>query len=85
MLTVGSFVPWLYYCFYCKLIPKICYLVLIFTLGGGCTVVSLMDKFQTPRFRPVRAGKRSINGCLNVDVARLYKNKIYTYGATSNI
>ena len=57
VLTVGSFVPWLYYCFYCRLVPKICYLALIFTLGSCCTVVSLMDKFQTPKFRPVRAGE----------------------------
>ncbi|XP_067946249.1 adiponectin receptor protein-like [Watersipora subatra] len=56
ILTVGSFIPWLYYCFYCRLIEKVCYLVLIFTLGSICTVISLLDKFQTPRYRPIRAG-----------------------------
>ena len=30
LLTVGSFVPWLYYSFYCRLEPKITYLALIF-------------------------------------------------------
>ncbi|KAF6032146.1 ADIPOR2 [Bugula neritina] len=56
VLTVGSFIPWLYYCFYCRLVPKVCYLVLIFVLGALCTLVSLLDRFQTPKFRPVRAG-----------------------------
>ncbi|XP_013397290.1 adiponectin receptor protein 2 [Lingula anatina] len=56
LLTMGSFVPWLYYSFYCELGPKIAYLVLIFTLGGFCILVSLWDKFAEPRFRAVRAG-----------------------------
>lgn len=55
-LTMGSFVPWLYYSFYCRLGPKITYLVLIFLLGTLCIVVSLWDKFSEPRFRPLRAG-----------------------------
>lgn len=55
-LTMGSFVPWLYYSFYCRLGPKITYLVLIFLLGTLCIIVSLWDKFSEPRFRPLRAG-----------------------------
>ncbi|XP_070192106.1 adiponectin receptor protein-like [Littorina saxatilis] len=56
LLTIGSFVPWLYYSFYCRLAPKITYLVLIFVLGSLCIVVSMWDKFAQPQYRPVRAG-----------------------------
>lgn len=56
LLTIGSFVPWLYYSFYCRIEPKITYLVLIFVLGSCCIVVSMWDKFAQPKFRPVRAG-----------------------------
>ena len=58
ILTMGSFVPWLYYAFYCEVIAKIIYLVLIAILGTSCIVVSLWDKFSQPEFRAVRAGKR---------------------------
>lgn len=54
---MGSFVPWLYYAFYCEPIPKIAYLVLISILGSACIVVSLWDKFSEPQFRAIRAGK----------------------------
>nr|QVK45751.1 G protein-coupled receptor [Proales similis] len=56
VLTMGSFVPWLYYAFYCESVPKIAYLILIGVLGTSCIVVSLWDKFSEPRFRAVRAG-----------------------------
>lgn len=56
LLTMGSFVPWLYYSFYCRLIPKVLYLVAIFILGIFCIIVSMWDKFAQPQFRPVRAG-----------------------------
>lgn len=54
---MGSFVPWLYYAFYCEPIPKIAYLILIAILGTACIVVSLWDKFSEPQFRAIRAGK----------------------------
>ncbi|KAK0040955.1 adiponectin receptor protein [Biomphalaria pfeifferi] len=56
LLTIGSFVPWLYYSFYCRLEPKITYLALIFFLGTICIVVSMWDKFAQPHYRPLRAG-----------------------------
>lgn len=56
LLTIGSFVPWLYYSFYCRLEPKITYLCLIFVLGTLCIVVSMWDKFAQPQYRPLRAG-----------------------------
>ncbi|WAR24967.1 ADRL-like protein [Mya arenaria] len=56
LLTVGSFVPWLYYGFYRYPVAHIVYLVSIIGLGTGCIVVSLFDKFAAPEYRPVRAG-----------------------------
>lgn len=56
LLIVGSFVPWLYYSFYCRQSPQIVYLVLIIVLGICSVVVSMWDKFGEPKYRPVRAG-----------------------------
>jgi len=56
LLIMGSFIPWLYYGFYCHLEPKIGYMTAITVLGICCIVVSLWDKFSSPRFRPLRAG-----------------------------
>jgi len=53
---MGSFVPWLYYAFYCDSIPKTVYLVFIGMLGVCCIIVSLWDKFSEPEFRAIRAG-----------------------------
>lgn len=56
LLTMGSFVPWLYYSFYCQLSPKIIYLTLISVLGTAAIVVSMFDAFAAPQYRPLRAG-----------------------------
>lgn len=56
LLTVGSFVPWLYYGFYCHETAHLVYLVSIILLGTACIIVSLFDKFAAPAYRPVRAG-----------------------------
>ncbi len=55
-LTVGSFVPWLYYSFYCDRKPQIIYLLIVILLGIGAVIVSTFDFFAGPRFRPLRAG-----------------------------
>ncbi|CAF0816716.1 unnamed protein product [Didymodactylos carnosus] len=55
MLVMGSFVPWLYYAFYCEFGTKVAYLVLIGLLGIGCIVVSMWDKFSQPDYRTYRA------------------------------
>jgi len=55
LLIVGSFIPWLHYGFYCNFGPKIGYMALIIFLGTCCILVCLLDKFSTPRFRPLRA------------------------------
>ena len=58
LLTIGSFVPWLYYSFYYRLEPKVTYLALIIFLGTICIVVSMWDKFAQPQYRPLRAGEQ---------------------------
>jgi len=55
LLTVGSFVPWIYYGFYCQFVPKVVYLTIISVLGIAAIIVTMMDTFSLPAYRPVRA------------------------------
>ncbi|KAK6111526.1 hemolysin-III related family protein [Brugia pahangi] len=55
LLIVGSFIPWIYYGFYCRLVPMIVYLTMISVLGIAAVIVSLWDKFAQPHYRPLRA------------------------------
>ncbi|KAH8592526.1 hemolysin-III related-domain-containing protein [Bisporella sp. PMI_857] len=52
-LITGSFVPTIYYGFYCH--PHL-QEVYICSLGVGCASVSIFDRFRTPAWRPYRAG-----------------------------
>ena len=54
---MGSFVPWLYYSFYCEWKPQVIYLSIVIILGIGAVVVSTFDFFAGPRFRTLRAGE----------------------------
>lgn len=56
LLIMGSFVPWLYYGFYCHYQPKVIYLSVVVVLGIASIVTSLCDKFSESNLRPVRAG-----------------------------
>lgn len=56
LLIMGSFVPWLYYGFYCHYQPKVIYLSVVCILGMASIIASLWDKFSQPNLRPVRAG-----------------------------
>ncbi|XP_039176370.1 adiponectin receptor protein 2-like isoform X2 [Crotalus tigris] len=56
LLTMGSFVPWLYYSFYCSPQPQLIYLIIICVLGITAITVSQWDHFATPQYRAVRAG-----------------------------
>lgn len=60
LLIMGSFVPWLYYSFYCNPQPCYIYLIIICVLGIAAIVVSQWDLFATPQYRGVRAGKRLV-------------------------
>ncbi len=55
LLIIGSFMPWLYYSFYCQFVTKLVYMVTVTAMGIGCIVVSLWDRFSTPKYRPLRA------------------------------
>lgn len=56
LLIMGSFVPWVYYGFYCHYQPKVIYLTVVSILGLASIITSLWDKFSQPNLRPVRAG-----------------------------
>ncbi|XP_069821137.1 adiponectin receptor protein 2 isoform X2 [Dendropsophus ebraccatus] len=56
LLIMGSFVPWLYYSFYCNPQPCFIYLIIICVLGIAAIIVSQWDLFATPQYRGVRAG-----------------------------
>lgn len=55
LLIVGSFVPALYYAFFCMPTLLTVYLYLICLLGTGCSIVSWVEQFRTPKWRPYRA------------------------------
>ncbi|KHJ41218.1 hypothetical protein D918_08668 [Trichuris suis] len=55
LLIVGSFVPWLFYGFYCRRWAKIFYTTFIAVLGVISIIVSLFDRFSHPKHRPTRA------------------------------
>jgi len=55
LLTVGSFVPWIYYGFYCQFTAKVVYLTTISVLAVVTIVVTMFDAFSGPEFRVVRS------------------------------
>ena len=56
LLIMGSFVPWVYYGFYCDFFPKVIYLSGVSVLGITAIAVSMFDKFSHPKYRSLRAG-----------------------------
>ncbi|KAK2608589.1 hypothetical protein QQS21_002815 [Conoideocrella luteorostrata] len=70
-LIVGSYVPAMYYGFFCRPALMSLYLYLICILGIGCAVVSWVERFRTPQWRPYRAamfiglGVSGIGPCLH--------------------
>ncbi|KAJ5891972.1 ADIPOR-like receptor [Penicillium subrubescens] len=54
-LIVGSFVPSVFYGFYCVPALQHRYWTMICTIGLGCVCVSVVPQFRTPRWRPFRA------------------------------
>ncbi|KAF4979600.1 hypothetical protein FZEAL_4229 [Fusarium zealandicum] len=53
-LIVGSYVPALYYGFFCLPSLMSFYLYLICILGVGCGLASWLERFRTPTWRPYR-------------------------------
>ena len=74
MLIMGSFVPWLYYSFYCQYAPKVIYLSVVTVLGSLSIIVSLWDRFAEPEYRTIRAGN-----LIDVDI-QLYTSFLFIYG-----
>ncbi|XP_067863342.1 adiponectin receptor protein 1-like [Heptranchias perlo] len=56
LLIMGSFVPWLYYSFYCSPQPRLIYLAIVCVLGISAIIVAQWDRFATPKHRLTRAG-----------------------------
>uniref|UniRef100_A0A8C5P1S0 Adiponectin receptor 1 n=1 Tax=Jaculus jaculus TaxID=51337 RepID=A0A8C5P1S0_JACJA len=56
LLIMGSFVPWLYYSFYCSPQPRLIYLTVVCVLGTSAIIVAQWDWFATPKHRQTRAG-----------------------------
>ncbi|CAH3144227.1 unnamed protein product [Porites lobata] len=56
VFIMGSFIPPLYYAFYCSRILKIVYMSLTCSLGVMCIIVSLWGKFKKSKYRIFRAG-----------------------------
>ncbi|KAK9776919.1 hypothetical protein SCAR479_06320 [Seiridium cardinale] len=54
-LIVGSYVPALYYGLFCEPRLMVFYLYGICLLGVGCGIVSWVERFRTPKWRPYRA------------------------------
>ncbi|PGH17788.1 hypothetical protein AJ79_00929 [Helicocarpus griseus UAMH5409] len=55
-LITGSFIPSVYYGFYCMPQYQELYWTMILLIGAGCAVVSVTPRFRTPAWRPFRAG-----------------------------
>lgn len=72
---MGSFVPWLYYGFYCHYEHKLVYLSVVMVLGVLSIIVSLYDKFSEPNLRPLRAGKHNSK----LIVVKLWKFKVFEF------
>jgi len=54
ILITGSFLPWVYYSFYCQPQIQYAYIGTIVTLGIICTCISLMKAFALPKYRHLR-------------------------------
>ncbi|CAD5233581.1 unnamed protein product [Bursaphelenchus xylophilus] len=51
----SSFIPWTYYAFYCQRTYMWIYIVQIGVLSMGAFIVSFLDRFAAPKYRPLRA------------------------------
>ena len=82
LLIIGSFIPALYYGFYCSFVLKVVYMSSICFLGTCCIVVSLWSKFSTPKYRVLRAGTinitlKSVN--LGKSLCKLFASLAYIH------
>jgi len=66
ILTVGSYVPWTYYGFYCHPTSQAVYMGVIILLSVLTIILTLADRFATPVFRPLRAILFVTLGCFGL-------------------
>ncbi|EXJ60984.1 hypothetical protein A1O7_05137 [Cladophialophora yegresii CBS 114405] len=55
LLITGSFIPSVYYGFWCHPVKQWTYWIMICSLGVACTTMSVLPRFRTPAWRPYRA------------------------------
>ncbi|XP_065180295.1 adiponectin receptor protein-like [Sycon ciliatum] len=55
MLIMSSIIAWIYYAFYCKRTLRIVYTSIMVLFGVLCIAVSLIKKFSSSAYRPVRS------------------------------
>ena len=55
LLIMSSFYAWVYYAFDCHRNAQIVYMALMTVVGIAAVIVSLWNKFSTPKYRPLRA------------------------------
>ena len=63
MFIMGSFIPPLYYGFYCSRALKVLYMSMTCSLGVLCIIVPLWNKFNQPKYRIFRTGELKIIAC----------------------
>merc|ERR1712156_909075 len=66
LLTIGSYVPWTYYGFYCHTTFQAVYIGVICVLSALTIILTLADRFATPVFRPIRAILFVTLGCFGL-------------------
>lgn len=77
LLTVGSFIPWIYYGFYCNFLCKVVYISSISVIGVGTVLVTMVDKFSTPAYRPIRA---ALFVCIGLSAVVPLTHSLLMYG-----
>lgn len=54
VLITGSYLPWVYYNFYCESTTKLAYMSIIICFGIMCACISFAKSFQRPEYRVFR-------------------------------
>ncbi|KAL8716315.1 MAG: hypothetical protein Q9220_000220 [cf. Caloplaca sp. 1 TL-2023] len=76
VLIWGSFVPSIWYGFFCDRGLRRAYWGMISIIGIGCTIVSITPRFRTPKWRPFRASMFVAMG-LSAIIPVLHGLKVY--------
>lgn len=86
-LIIGSFIPALYYGFYCSLVLKIVYICAITLLGGVTVAISLHKRFASPQYRYFRTflfaglGISAVVPLIHICVSLGFKASVATFAA----